>query len=115
MSLKSRLDARLGPVTGGGDFAARRREQQRQAAAAERKRKADAQRARVNARIAAVRARERQAADKRVAAARRKRTRPGSSKPTHDYRRCRDADCQRPACGAYQEGFAEGFAAASEE
>jgi predicted transposase YdaD len=29
----------------------------------------------------------------------------------HDYRRCRDEDCQRFACRVYREGFADGEAA----
>ena len=40
---------------------------------------------------------------KRKAAARRR------GRPEHDYRNCRDADCQRVACEAYREGFENGW------
>jgi hypothetical protein len=29
----------------------------------------------------------------------------------HDYRRCRDEDCQRYACRIYREGYEAGYAA----
>jgi hypothetical protein len=29
----------------------------------------------------------------------------------HDYRRCRDEDCQRYACRVYREGYQDGYAA----
>ena len=29
----------------------------------------------------------------------------------HDYRRCRDEDCQRFACRVYREGYQDGYAA----
>jgi flagellar biosynthesis/type III secretory pathway protein FliH len=33
----------------------------------------------------------------------------------HDYRRCRDEDCQRYACRIYREGYANGKAAGNAE
>lgn len=27
----------------------------------------------------------------------------------HHYRTCRDPECQRPACQAYQEGYLDGY------
>jgi hypothetical protein len=52
--------------------------------------------------------RERQAVKARAAKARWKKAparRPG--RPAHDYRNCRDADCERVACEAYREGWAD--------
>jgi len=109
MSLKQALRARLGTTAGGGDFAARRGAQRREAAAAERKRKAAAQRDRVNQRVAGVRQRERARADARVAAARKKKPARRPARPGHDYRRCRDHDCERAACAAYRDGIAYGL------
>ena len=78
-----------------------------------RKRKDEAKRA---AKREAARERRKDAADRRkVAAAKRrerakaKRSAPGkrSGRPAHDYRTCRDGDCQRHACRAYVEGVAD--------
>ena len=64
----------------------------------------------------AARERRKAAADRRKAAAaeRRKRARAKrsagrrpSARPGHDYRLCRDGDCTRTACRAYQEGIAD--------
>jgi hypothetical protein len=105
--------------SGGGDMAKRRRAAERSAATAKRQADRKAQRARERERIAAVRQAERAKARERVAAARKserakaKAKRPGSSRPRpqkHDYRRCRDADCERVACEAWREGFDEGLA-----
>ncbi|HTW00237.1 MAG TPA: hypothetical protein VMF87_08035 [Streptosporangiaceae bacterium] len=32
-----------------------------------------------------------------------------TTRPAHDYARCRDKDCERLACQAWREGRAEGF------
>jgi len=107
-----------------GDFARRQRAAKRKAAAAERKKKRAAQRARTNERIEAARRAERHRANQRVArerqkaaervkrakAARRPARKPG--RPRHDYRNCRDADCERLACEAYREGVEDGMDAA---
>jgi hypothetical protein len=107
-----------------GDFGKRRRATQRAAAAAERKQKRAAERAKANervaaarkaergraaARVSATRRRERARADARVARAKAAGARPaGRPKPSaHDYRNCRDHDCQRVACEAYREGVAD--------
>lgn len=82
-----------------------------------RKRKAAsaAKRAKVNARVAGVRATERRRANERVAAVRAKHKAKGkSSSPRkaaerHDYRACRDRDCRRVACEAWKEALEEGF------
>ena len=109
-----------------GDFGQRQRAAKRKTAAAQRKAKRAEQRQRVNERIAAARRAERHRANQRVlrererAAERLKRAkaaRPPSRKPgrpRHDYRNCRDHDCQRIACEAYREGVADGMDAAEE-
>ena len=115
MSLKSRLRATVAATTGGGDFAKRRRDQERQQATAKRRQQDAARRERERDKIADVRQRERARADTRVAAARKhKPARP--ARPAHDYRRCRDRDCERTACTAYRDGIAYGLelAAAAE-
>lgn len=84
-----------------GDFRKRRNK----AAAA-------AKRAKVNARVAGVRATERRRANERVAKARAKaKGKSPARKPAerHDYHACRDKDCQRVACQAWKEGLAEGY------
>jgi hypothetical protein len=48
---------------------------------------------------------------KQQAAARRQKAR--AEAPKHDYHSCRDDNCQRRACTAYREGFADGVASAS--
>ena len=109
---------------GGGDFATKARAKKRAdaAAAAREKRKTDraAARKKEQERVAEVRRHERARARERVAAARRAerarapRGRPGQARPRpqrHDYQNCRDADCQRTACEAYREGFADGTSA----
>jgi hypothetical protein len=122
----------LGHVcSGGGDFGKRRRARRRAEAAAARKAKRAAERQRVServaaarkaerdrgeARVSATRQRERAKADARVAkarAARKPPRRPG--RPSHDYARCRDHDCQRPACEAWREGFQDGLMACPRE
>jgi hypothetical protein len=45
---------------------------------------------------------------KKQAAERRRKAR--AEKPQHDYHSCTDGDCQRRACAAYREGFADGVA-----
>jgi ribosomal protein L4 len=73
------------------------------------------ERDRADEQVSATRRRERANADARVArakAARRPARRPG--RPAHDYRNCRDHDCQRVACEAYREGVADGMDAAEE-
>ncbi len=52
----------------------------------------------------------RQAAD-----AKRKKAAARKARPQHNYRTCRDEDCQRVACEAYAEGYADGMAAAEED
>jgi hypothetical protein len=120
----------LGHVCGNaGDFGKRRRARKRAEAAAARKAKRAAERERVNARVVAARQRERERAAQRVSATRRleraradarvaraKAARPASRpRPSsHDWRNCRDHDCQRPACEAYREGVADGMDAAEE-
>ena len=102
---------------GGGDFARRRRAQDRAADTAKRRAETAERRAREREKITAVRQRERAKARERVAAARKaerekaKRKRPaGRSRPErHDYRNCRDAECQRVACEAYREGHGDGW------
>jgi hypothetical protein len=106
---------------GGGDFAKRTRAKKRadEAAARREKRKADraatkrrerdqtgearkAENGRSRTRVAAARKAER-------AKAARKRP-PSRPRPQrHDYRNCRDHDCQRDACEAYREGVADGI------
>lgn len=75
------------------------------------KRRREAERA---ARREAARARKKAAAERRKAAAaerhrkaREKRSAPRSPRPQHDYRLCRDEDCQRYACVAYKDGVAD--------
>ena len=107
---------------GGGDFGKRRRVRQRAEAAAARKVKRAAERQRVSERIAAARKRERDRADARLSATRRReraradaRVRKARAqrrpqprrKPSHDWRNCRDHDCQQAACEAYREGIAD--------
>jgi hypothetical protein len=75
------------------DFAKRKR-------AAERQRKRDQAKAR---RAAAAGRRKAAAADRRAKA--RGRTAPRPRAPQHDYRTCRDEDCRRTACLAFQEGI----------
>jgi hypothetical protein len=36
-------------------------------------------------------------------------------KQKHNYRTCRDVDCQRQACVAYKEGFDDGFEAGRDD
>lgn len=38
-----------------------------------------------------------------------KKPRPQPQQQQHDYRSCRDPDCQRRMCAAYREGFADGI------
>jgi hypothetical protein len=47
-----------------------------------------------------------------AAAKRAKAAAPKHQAPKHDYRTCRDTDCQRYACVAYRDGYDNGFAAA---
>jgi hypothetical protein len=114
----------LGHVCGNkGDFGKRRRAKQRadRAAAAKQKRAAvrkrtaervaaarKAEQGRAAARVSATRKRERARAEARVARARasgaRAARRPASK---HDYRNCRDHDCERAICEAYREGLAD--------
>lgn len=111
--------------SGGGDFGKRRRAKQRAERAEARKAKRAEQRKRVNERIAAARKKERDRADQRVSATRRRERaraaervakakaarkparRPG--RPSHDYRNCRDHDCERAACEAYRDGVNDGM------
>jgi hypothetical protein len=100
-----------------GDFGKRRRAKQRAERAEARKAKRAEQRKkereRADQRVSATRRRERAKAAERVAkakAARKPARRPG--RPSHDYRNCRDHDCERPACEAYREGVADGMDAA---
>lgn len=114
----------LGHVCGNaGDFGRRKRAAQRASAAAARRAKRAAERQRVSERIAAARKRERDRAAARLSATRRRERaradarvakaraarkpprRPG--RPSHDWRNCRDHDCQRQACEAYREGVAD--------
>jgi hypothetical protein len=105
MSVKSALRATFGTSAGGGFDAPRRAHERAELAAKHRKQEAT-RRARVDARIAGVRAAERRKSDARVA--RLKASRPSRSRSGgHDYRSCRDGDCQRPACEAYRVGFAD--------
>jgi|HubBroStandDraft_2_1064218.scaffolds.fasta_scaffold01897_14 hypothetical protein len=103
-----------------GDFARRQRAVKRKAAAAERKAAAAERRRKTNERIGNARraerhranqrlARERERSAERVKAARAK-ARPARKpgRPRHDYRNCRDADCERVACEAYREGVEDG-------
>lgn len=80
------------------DFGKRKR-------AGERRAKAEARRAR---RKAAADRRKAAAAERRKAA-RAKRSAPARrpSRPQHDYRLCRDQDCERYACVAYRDGIAD--------
>jgi hypothetical protein len=105
MSVKSALRATFGTSAGGGFDAPRRAHERAELAAKHRKQEAT-RRARVDARIAGVRAAERRKSDARVA--RLKASRPSRRTSGHDYRTCRDDDCQRPACEAYREGYADG-------
>lgn len=95
---------------GGGDFGRRRKAAAREAAAAKKKQEAAARRAAENARVAAVRRRERAKSRDRVAAARaaeRAKRKPSGPRPRadrHDWSRCRDTGCERPACQAYRAG-----------
>jgi hypothetical protein len=102
----------------GGDFARRGKAEKRAQETAARREKAAARRAaetgarrerrlREDEGRRARRAKENAAAKtrKRKAAARRR------GRPEHDYRNCRDADCQRVACEAYREGFENGWEA----
>jgi hypothetical protein len=116
----------LGHVCGNrGDFGKRKRARQRAEQAEARKQKRAAERQRVSGRIAAARQSERDRAAQRVSATgRRERARADArvakaraackparraGRPAHDYIRCRDHDCQRPACEAYREGVADGM------
>lgn len=104
-----------------GDFAKRQRTAGRRKAAAERKARRDEQRRRTNERVAAARRAERQKAAERlrreqaraaerVKAAKAKARPPRKpGRPRHDYRTCRDHDCERVACEAYREGVADGM------
>lgn len=103
-----------------GDFGKRKRAAQRAARAEAAKAKRAAERQRVNERIAAARKKERERAAQRVSAARRTERRKAEARatraraarkpprrpgrPAHDYRNCRDHDCERVACEAYREG-----------
>ena len=121
----------LGHVCGNaGDFGKRRRARQRAERAEARKQTRAETRKRVNervaaarnaerdraaARVSATRRRERARADARVAKAKAARKPPRrAGRPAHDYRNCRDHDCQRAACEAYREGVADGMDAAEE-
>jgi len=104
-----------------GDFGKRRKAAKRAAAAAVRKTRRAAERQKQNERVARVRQRERgraagrvsvtrrrerAKADERVARARNKPRRAPRPRPSsHDYRNCRDHDCERQACEAYREGL----------
>lgn len=33
-----------------------------------------------------------------------------AGRPAHPYQACRDEDCERTACEAYKEGYAQGWA-----
>jgi hypothetical protein len=46
---------------------------------------------------------------KRLRDQKRKRPAARPAAPQHDYHSCRDPDCQRRACTAYREGFADGI------
>jgi hypothetical protein len=117
----------LGHVcTGGGDFRRRTRQQERAAATARRREAAAAGRKATREKVSAARHQERHKARERLAAAlaaerAKTGTRSGAGgarRPAHDYRGCRDRDCERPACIAWNDGltegreagFAEGFA-----
>lgn len=88
---------------------ARREKAARRREAAAAKRRAAAERKRQRA--AAARARRKEAAQRRKAAAaeRRKaaRARPPAPRPrqAHDYRTCRDQDCERHVCTVFREGI----------
>jgi hypothetical protein len=115
MTLKSMLSATLGTPTGGGDFAKRRRAQDRQQVTAKRQQQSAARRQRERGKLGAVRQQERTRADARVAKARRNPAR-RPARPAHDYRRCRDRDCERGPCTAWRDGIEYGLelAAAAE-
>lgn len=105
----------------GGDFGKRKRAARRAAEAEAAKAKRAGQRKRVNERVENARRAERRRANQRVRAERErarqrvkaarasrpKPRRPG--RPAHDYRNCRDADCERVACEAYREGVEDGM------
>jgi histone H1/5 len=87
----------------------------RRKAAAEKRRRARERKAATRARQReAARVRRKAAADRRkaAAAARRKgpaRTRSRPAQPKHDFRTCRDGECERYACVAYKEGYEDGY------
>jgi hypothetical protein len=107
-----------------GDFGKRKRARQRAERAEAAKQKRAEARKRAGERVEAARRRERQRGNERVRrerqkaaerarrakAARKPPRRPG--RPAHDYTRCRDHDCQRPACESYREGVEDGMDAA---
>ena len=96
-----------------GDFAKRKRAAKRKAAADKRKAETAVRQAKVRARVADVRKKEKAKADSRVKAARTRRkapAKPRAPRDRHEYQACRDEDCTRLACGAFREGHAQGFA-----
>lgn len=93
--------------TGGGGLKRKRAAAARQQAAAdqrarERKIRAD-ERAVAAQRVRQVRAAERRKAAARVAAARKKR--PAGPRKPHNWRTCRDAECEQRVCEAYRDGL----------
>jgi hypothetical protein len=112
--------------TGGGRFKQLAgREARARAASAERQKSAEARERETAARRErrrkedearrGRRLREREASKAKTARAKARPPSRRSSRPTHDYRRCRDADCQRIPCEAYREGYDDGFGSATEE
>lgn len=111
---------------GSSDFKRRKRAAERSTAAAAAKQRRAQERERVNARVAAAREAERDRARGKVTAARRaerakadarvarakaaKAAKRPPVRPSHDYRNCRDHDCERAACEAWREAYAEGVA-----
>jgi hypothetical protein len=106
------------------DFKQRVTAQARAAATAEKRKKAAAVRAKEVAARRARRAREdaarktrRQREDEARKARRAKAAKPAAarSRPTHPRpSACRDADCERPVCLAYRDGFEDGAHSAGE-
>jgi hypothetical protein len=58
---------------------------------------------------AAERRRQRAETERRKAEAAERRKRSRTSQPQHRYETCKDDGCQRLACRAYKEGYANGF------
>jgi hypothetical protein len=108
-----------------GEFRSRRTAQRRKARAAARGRARAAERDRQRARIVAVRERERQRSRAQIArltaryeirltAAKARASQPHKSpprprRPPHEYQSCKDADCQRPVCVAFRQGYKDGY------